>query len=86
VTSVARVRTWSRAVNTLSEKVKLLTPIEKLAVMHSNTVEGAQDLLDRVKSVLPNPNLALITDVTTVIGTHVGPGAVGIAAISKRRR
>lgn len=86
VTSVARVRTWSRAVNTLSEKVKQLAPIEKLAIMHSNRVEGAQDLLDRVKSVLPNPNLAVITDVTTVIGTHVGPGAIGIAAISKQTR
>ncbi len=86
VTSVARIRTWSRAVVTLSEKVMQLAPIDKLAVMHSNRIEGAQDLLERVKSALPNPNLAVITDVTTVIGTHVGPGAVGFAAISKHTR
>jgi DegV family protein with EDD domain len=86
VTSVARIRTWSRAVMTLSEKVMQLAPIEKLAVMHSNRIDGTQDLLERVKSVLPNPNLVFVTDVTTVIGTHVGPGAIGIAAISKRTR
>jgi DegV family protein with EDD domain len=86
VTSVARIRTWSRAVMTLSEKVIQLAPIEKLAVMHSNRIEGTQDLLERVKSVLPNQNPVFVTDVTTVIGTHVGPGAIGIAAISKHTR
>jgi len=84
VSTVARVRTWSRAMNTLADKVREMAPLERLAVMHSNCIECTHDLIDRVKDVIPNPDDVIVTNTTTAIGTHAGPHAVGFAAISRR--
>jgi DegV family protein with EDD domain len=84
VSTAARVRTWSRAMNTLADKVREMAPLERLAVMHSNCIDCAHDLIDRVKDVIPNSEDVLVTSTTTAIGTHTGPHAVGFAAISRR--
>ncbi len=83
VSSLARVRTWSRAIEVLARHTRALAPLERLAVMHSNCTECAADLLGRIEAILP-PGGAVTTSATTVIGTHVGPGAVGIAAVTGR--
>lgn len=82
VSSAARARTWSRAVSALAERIHQLAPLERLAVMHANALDSAHELLERVRQVLPEPPHVLVTDATTVIGTHVGPGAVGFAAVT----
>jgi DegV family protein with EDD domain len=84
VSTVARVRTWTRALNTLSERVQQIGPLERLAIMHSNAADAAGNLLERLKDLVPEKGPALITNVTTVIGAHVGPGAVGVAAVAGR--
>mgnify|MGYP000967812388 CR=1 FL=1 len=83
VSSLARVRTWSRAIEVLARHTRALAPLERLAVMNSNCTECAADLLGRIEAILP-PGGAVTTSATTVIGTHVGPGAVGIAAVTGR--
>lgn len=83
VTSLARVRTWSRAVDALARYTRALVPLERLAIMHSNCMECASDLVGRIEAILP-PGEVITTSATTVIGTHVGPGAVGIAAVIGR--
>jgi fatty acid-binding protein DegV len=85
VSTIARVRTWSRAVDALARFVRNIGPLEHLAVMHSNCVECAHDVMGRVRSLALHPDRSLITSVTTVIGTHVGPHAVGVAAIAAGR-
>jgi len=62
--------------------VQEMAPLERLAVMHSNCLDCAHDLLDRVKDVVPDKSQVIITSTTTAIGTHAGLHAVGIAAVA----
>lgn len=80
VISRARIRTWGKAMNRLVETARSLGSFEKLAVMHSNCIECTTDLLSHIKPILP-ATPPLTVDVTPVIGTHVGPHAVGFAAV-----
>jgi len=82
ISSAARVRTWSRAMNALADEVRVMAPLERLAVMHSNCLDCAYDLLDRVRDVVPDRSRVIITSTTTAIGTHAGPHAIGIAAVA----
>ncbi len=81
ITSLGRIRTWSRAVNELANRARSLAPVEQLAVMHSNAVECAQSFAGRIKDICPKPGNTIITNVTTVIGSHVGPHALGVAVV-----
>jgi DegV family protein with EDD domain len=83
ISSLGRIRTWSKAVSALTERVRTLGPVERLAVLHSNTLECAADFRERLRDILPGGNNTLTVDVTTVIGTHVGPHGLGIAAVVK---
>jgi fatty acid-binding protein DegV len=50
-----------------------------LAVLHTNAEFAAGQLLEEVKSkVTVQP---LLVNVTTAIGTHVGPNGLGFAAV-----
>lgn len=82
VSTLLRVRTWSRAMDALTNRVGELAPLDRLAVMHTNCAERAQELAERLGDVLSPAAEVVVTNVTTVIGTHVGPGAVGVAAVA----
>ncbi len=84
VSTVIRVRTWTRVVNALTDRLRQLAPFERLAVMHTNCADAAHDLLERVREVIPPRNEIVIANATTVIGTHVGPGALGFAAVTAK--
>ncbi|HEC22067.1 MAG TPA: DegV family protein [Chloroflexi bacterium] len=83
VSSLSRIRTWSRAVNALAGQVRSIAPIERLAVMHTNYLEGAEKFVTRIKDILPHPHESLLVNATTVIGAHVGPHGLGVAAVIK---
>jgi DegV family protein with EDD domain len=85
VTSLARVRTWTRAVSDLAERSKRLAPVDRLAVMHTRYVEGAEMFLSTVNPHLDCPSPPVIVQATTVIGTHVGPHALGIAVVVRKQ-
>jgi len=83
--SLERVRTWSRAVASLRDRVRELAPLECLAVMHTNAKDAAQELMDQFKELVPHPKKSVVTDATPAIGVHAGPGALGISAILSRK-
>lgn len=60
-------------------------PIEKLSILHTNAEQRAQEFLSRLlasnASCLPED--IQIVNVTTVIGTHVGPNGLGFALVKK---
>lgn len=85
VITLTRIRTWSRALSALVERTQGLAPFERLAVMHTQNEDSARDLLDRVCSGVECPSSTLVVPATTVIGAHVGPRALGIAAVLSRR-
>lgn len=75
-----RVRTSRRAMDRLVELTKALGPLTSLAILHTNRPEGADELRHRLAHLrLADPILTV--DVTPVIGVHVGPGGLGIAAV-----
>jgi DegV family protein with EDD domain len=75
-----RVRTRGKAVarlvELLEERVGDRRPV-RLAVIHANAAVDAQALLT-LANVKMKAIEALVTDVSPVIGTHVGPGTIAI--------
>jgi len=74
-----RIRTRQKALGYLAEWASHWDSIERLAVLHANAIEDARTLADQLRSLCASA--PLIVDVTTIIGVHVGPGAVGLAAL-----
>lgn len=77
-----KVRTSERAVKRLIELLESVGPVEQLALVHTNAPEKAAELWNKVRHLLPNIQAPLFTAVTPVIGSHIGPGAVGFACVA----
>jgi DegV family protein with EDD domain len=81
VEGIERIRTKSKAHNRLielvAEKVKGKSNV-RIASLHANAAEDARALLERVITEL-NPVETVFTEVSPVVGTHTGPGTVGLA-------
>ena len=76
-----RVRTSRRAMARLVELTEALKPLEALAILHSNWPDGAKELHRRLDHFKPSDPV-LTVDVTPVLGVHVGPKGLGVAAVS----
>jgi DegV family protein with EDD domain len=83
VRPLARVRTRHKARETLVAHVDALGPLERLAVLHVAAPAEAQDLASRLARCLaPGATQPpVVVEATAVIGTHVGPGTLGLAAV-----
>ncbi len=81
VLPLGRVRTFGRVVQELLALTRAQAPLDKLAVLHSNNLDGARDMQNQLADIAPADTL--IINITTVIGTHIGPGALGIALVTK---
>lgn len=75
----ARVRTRGRALAWLRERVAADVPLLGLAVVHAVAPQQARTLADMVKPSAPEP--PIVTPVGAVLGTHAGPGAVGVGYV-----
>jgi DegV family protein with EDD domain len=82
VASSERVRTQRRAYDRLLHLVRELGPIEQLALVHTNAADRAATLWGQAKGYFPRITDPLSVDVTPVLGTHLGPGAVGFACVA----
>jgi DegV family protein with EDD domain len=72
-------RTRLQGIERLADALQSWGPLERLAVLHTNAEATARLLLEEMKSkVKAQP---LLVNVTTAIGTHVGPNGVGFAAV-----
>src|SRR5512138_711312 len=81
VIAMDRVRTKSKALDRLLEevtrKVKGQSSV-RLATLHANAEEEARGLLDRASRELHAVE-SILSSVSPVVGTHAGPGTVGLA-------
>lgn len=77
---VDRARTRSRATERLLSLVQALGPIEETGVIHSTTPDEAEALAQRVAPLVTGDLPVLTSRIGPVVGTHAGPGVVGIAA------
>lgn len=81
VVPLEKVRTRGRALDRLMEMARELAPFEDVAVMHTHATETAEALADMLGEVHPRQNV-LIAESGVAMGSHVGPGAVGICAVT----
>lgn len=81
VEGVERIRTKSKAQNRIleliGEQVKGKSNI-RIATLHANAADDARALLERAKQEF-NPVESIFTELSPVVGTHAGPGTVGLA-------
>lgn len=84
VHSAARVRTFNKAIDELVRMTLEQAPLDRLAVIHSNNLDGAHDLHRRLGDFAPPDTI--FVNVTPAVGTHVGPGAVGVTTVSQAWR
>ena len=78
---VERVRTRERGVRRLAEIVRGLGPAKRLAILHSTTPDEAQSLRERLADLVPE-NEIVMGRFGPVVGTYIGPGALGIGVMS----
>jgi len=81
VTPVEKVRGQAKAVSRLAEVAAAeVSPEDRVVVSiaHAAVPEAAAALLAKVKPFFPNLADSFVTDVGPVIGTHVGPGTLGV--------
>lgn len=87
IEAIEKVRTMSKATDRLleifAEQARGKRPI-RLAILHSHAQEEAERLLERARQKVSVDDIseAVIVPVSPVIGTHTGPGCVGIAFMS----
>lgn len=80
----AKVRTMNKATDKVLEimksKIGDQTPI-RIAIQHANAYEEAKTFQQKIINSFPKDGIAeiVIADVSPVIGTHTGPGVVGVS-------
>jgi DegV family protein with EDD domain len=75
-----RVRTRRKAIARLVELFRQDLPAEQVAVVHAQAPEDAEELRGRLLGEWDDLDVE-ISQIGPVLGTHIGPGAVGIAYV-----
>jgi len=81
VPSIKLVRTNKAAINNLIGSVRSLGSLERLSVLHIDAPDKAEELKQAALKYFPKLSDESVVDVTPAIATHLGPGAVGFAAL-----
>ena len=79
VLRLGQARTRTQGILRLKETLHSWGPIEHLAVLHTNAEEAAHKLLSEIRP--RSAPVPLVVNVTTAIGTHVGPNGLGVVAV-----
>lgn len=78
VKRIDMVRTRSRALGRLRSIADAWGRIDRLAVLHSGAAEAAREFAEQVRGLTDRP--MILAEVTPIIGAHIGPGCLGLAA------
>ena len=74
-------RTRKKGVQFLGEILRDLGDLEDLVILHTNAERDGKEFIKKyTPKDIQNP---LMVNVTTIIGTHVGPNGLGFAAVVK---
>lgn len=84
VESVARVRTFGKAIDKLVELALADAPLDRLALLHANNPDGAQEIKNRLGNNAPAETYLI--NITPAIGTHIGPRALGVSTLKQAWR
>ena len=79
---LARTRHRQNSLNRLVQFAEEYAPSDHLIVLHAAALDTAKSIAERLAHLNSGAKPAII-EVGSVIGTHVGPGAVGFASVAK---
>jgi DegV family protein with EDD domain len=77
---IERVRTRKKVLDRLAALTAELGPLDRIAVMHGADPEGAAQIVDLLKPLNP-PQPIIVGHIGAVLGTHIGPGGVGVCCL-----
>lgn len=77
----ARVRTFKRAVRRVISLLEEARPLERVAVLYTGNAEPAEQLVAAIPDIFPPGQDPIFMEIGPAIGTHAGPGAIGVAFI-----
>jgi DegV family protein with EDD domain len=80
-----RVRTNNGATNRLMRILSELVPLEEVALVHSHAPDRAEALRQKALRLLPEGDIPS-AEITPVLGANIGPGAVGFACVTSRKK
>jgi DegV family protein with EDD domain len=85
VKAIGAVRTTRQANERMFRLLSEAGPLERLAILHTGAEARAREFLDKVMQMVSQsvPREVLMLNVTTIIGTHLGPNGLGFAAVKK---
>jgi DegV family protein with EDD domain len=85
VKAIGAVRTTSQANERMLKFLLEGGELEKLAILHTGAEPRAKEFLNELmqRASRSVPRDILMVNVTTVIGTHIGPNGLGFAAVRK---
>ncbi|HEY5010523.1 MAG TPA: DegV family protein [Acidimicrobiales bacterium] len=79
VAEAGRQRTRSKALVAIAEATKTHAPLKRLALVHGASSEVAT--LEKLAADIATENAIIVTDMGPVVGTHGGPGIIGLCWI-----
>jgi DegV family protein with EDD domain len=79
VAEAGKARTRSKALATLAQVAREAAPLRRISVIHSQCAD-TQTLIDLVSDI-PTKFPLVIADMGSTVGTHGGPGIIGVAWI-----
>lgn len=82
-TPIGRERTRPKAVEHLRRFASSFNRVADMAVEYTTTPDDARALIDSLETPFPKERIHLST-IGSVMGTHLGPGALGIAVMEEK--
>jgi DegV family protein with EDD domain len=82
IKSLDRVRTRSRAIPRMVEFFEKDSPVEHVGVVHAQAADEAEQIAAGLRGKLPGLEVP-VGQIGCVLGTHVGPKALGLVYIKK---
>lgn len=79
-----RVRTKGKALQRIADIVAAQGPLDALCVVHGYDEEDAAKLVDMLAPIYPREQI-LISHIGAVLGTHIGPRAVGVCFVAAKQ-
>lgn len=83
VKPIGAVRTTKQADEKMLHLLLEVGEMERLAILHTNAEARAKNLLNELTKKRFVPQDILFVNVTAVIGTHLGPNAIGFAVVKR---
>ena len=81
VSRQGETRTRHKGIERLREMLGALGPLERLGILHTNAEPEAQPILTEFAHLSQHP--PLLVNVTSIIGAHIGPNALGFVAVTR---